>query len=255
MKEILDYLEQLGVSETEARLYLKLLETGNISVRQLAKILGINRTSAYLHIDQLIEKGLVMKLVKGSKKLVAANAPEDSLKDLLEKKAQIVQTIQSEFPKIIREIKTSVPKNKPVGEAEIKYYKGNSGVRKIYYEALKAKELCSYAKVQETAGAFPDNIELFTNAFKENPALIIREILYDSPLVKQQAPKLLSKSKRYSYKLMPSDLKLSSEDILIYDNKVAIINYKGKVNSVILHSIDFYNNSKELFEFIWNLIP
>ena len=54
---------------------------------------------------------------------------------------------------------------------------------------------------------------------------------------------------------MPKNLKLSSEDILIYDGKVAIINYTGKITSMVLHSRDYYSNSAELFDFIWEILP
>ena len=65
----------------------------------------------------------------------------------------------------------------------------------------------------------------------------------------------MQNNKRYSYKFIPEDLKLSSEDILMYDGKVAIVNYRGKVSSIVLQSADFYNNLKELFDFIWKMIP
>lgn len=257
MNDIIGYLENLGVPDAEAKLYFKILEVGPKSVRELASLLKINRATAYSYINHLFDLGLIMKAVKGSRTLIALNDPVSSLQELVNKGIRSAKTIEKDFPSVIQAITTAYPsyKEKEIGDAEIKYYKGHSGVRKIYRDALKVKELCSYARVQETGGLFPDNVEFFNAAFKQNPALTVREILYDSPLVEEQAPKLLSKNKRYSYKLMPSDLKLTSEDILIYDGKVAIINYKDKVSSVVLQSFDYYNNSKELFDFIWSRIP
>ena len=65
--KIIEYLKQLDLSEIEAELYLILLNKGSLSVRDLAEISGIKRTTAYIYIDQLIEKGLVLKVVKESK--------------------------------------------------------------------------------------------------------------------------------------------------------------------------------------------
>ncbi|HEX8965543.1 MAG TPA: helix-turn-helix domain-containing protein, partial [Patescibacteria group bacterium] len=59
MNQVLLYLEQLDLSESEAKLYMSLLQTGPISVRDLAIKVGIKRTTAYLYIDLLVEKGLV----------------------------------------------------------------------------------------------------------------------------------------------------------------------------------------------------
>jgi sugar-specific transcriptional regulator TrmB len=258
MKKIIDYLEQLDLSESEAKLYITLLETGSLSVRELANKIGMNRTTAYLYIDQLIEKGLIMKIVKGSRTQVAPNNPEESLRYLMEEKLQKAKTIQSEFPEVVQTINASLPKFQEVGQSEIKFYKGINAVKKIYEEAFNGNEIRSYVKVEEAPTLSSNNVNLFNSAFKKNKKLKMWEIIYESPHAQKKAEEIKSQSEKYFYKFMPSDLKwsITSEDIVIYDGKVAIINWgKGKVSSVILQSADYYNNSKELFDFIWRMIP
>ncbi len=253
MDKIVDYLKQLDLSDAEARLYLTLLKTGPTSIRDLAQTVDIKRTTAYFYIDQLVEKGLIMKIVKGSKKLVDANEPEN-LHYLVKQKLASAKAVQQNLSAILSDLKSTLPAQKELDTAEIKYYKGAQGIKKIYEEALKAKEVRSYVKLEETDGIFSDNITFFNQAFKKNADLIIREILYNSPLSKEQAPQLLSKNKRYFYKFMPPELNLTSGDVLIYDGKVAILNYKNTINGVVLQNNDYYNNSKELFDFIWKII-
>src|SRR5580704_14634911 len=100
MDKIIDYLKQLDLSDVEAKLYLTLLQTGSASVRDLAATIDIKRTTAYFYIDQLVEKGLIMKLVRGSKKLVAANGP-DNLKILVDAKLESAKAVQQNFPDIL----------------------------------------------------------------------------------------------------------------------------------------------------------
>src|SRR5476651_995659 len=95
MEKITDYLKKLGLSELEAKIYLTLLQTGAVSVKSFAPMIGIKRTTAYLYIDPLIEKGLVFKVVQGNKKQIAPANP-DILKDLIEKKVQVAKTQRSE---------------------------------------------------------------------------------------------------------------------------------------------------------------
>ena len=254
MDKVIEYLKQLDLSDVEARLYLRLLQSGPTSVRDLAQTVDIKRTTAYFYIDQLVEKGLIMKLVRGSKKLVAANEPEN-LKFLVDKKIASAKSVQENLPAVLSNLKSTLPETAEIDNAEIKYYKGIQGVKKIYQEAIKASEIRSYVKLEETGGIFTNNIDFFTQAFSNNENLIIREILYNSPLSKEQAPKLLSKNKRYFFKFMPSELKLTSGDVLIYDNKVAILNYQNILNGVVLNNKNYFNNSKELFDFIWKIIP
>src|SRR5258708_38672740 len=106
--QIIDYLKQLDLSDVEAKLYLMLLQTGPTTVRDLAQTVDIKRTTAYFYIDQLVEKGLIMKLVRGSKKLVAANEP-GNLQHLVEKKVASAKTVQQSLPAILKVLNTSLP--------------------------------------------------------------------------------------------------------------------------------------------------
>jgi transposase len=257
MDKIVDYLKQLELSEVEARLYLTLLQTGPTSVRDLAATIDIKRTTAYFYIDQLVEKGLIMKLVRGSKKLVSANEPE-SLQTLVEQKIASAKTVQQNLPSILKVLNNSLPKSNYNKDAEIKYYKGKNNIFKIYKEAFKANEFRSFVKVEPEETLSPDNPGLFHNAFRVNKELKVWEIIYESPFSRRQAIKILSEhNNRYFYKFMPSSLKwsLASEDILIYDGKVVLVDYKEPLSIVVLESADFYNNFKELFNFIWRIIP
>ncbi|HSA84464.1 MAG TPA: helix-turn-helix domain-containing protein [Patescibacteria group bacterium] len=257
MDKIVNYLKQLELSDIESKIYLKLLETGPISVRDLASAVNIKRTTAYLYIDQLIEKGLLTKVIKKSQKQIAAIAPEDTLPFLVEKKLETVRLVKKDLPTILSTIKTTLPEKHIVKDAEIKYYKGMNAVKKIYEEAFKGNEFRSYVKVEEIPVLSSDNPGLFGEAFKKNKNLKVWEIMYDSPVSRRQAFKMLSDKNNYFYKFMPPELKwsITAEDILIYDGKVVIINYSNKVSSVVLESPDFYNNSKEIFDFIWRILP
>lgn len=255
IRKIIDYLKELDLSEIEIKLYIKLLETGPISVRDLAQIVKINRTTAYLHIDQLLEKGLIIKMVKGSEKKVVVNTPEDSLEQLIERKQQVITTLREKLPDVLQSINSQVPVAKEIYEADIKYYKGIINARKIYEEALSANELRSYIRIDKTQPLFPSNASVFSNAFKENKKLRVWEIIYDTDLSALPSEESRSQVGRYFYKYMPKSKKLSSEDILIYDGKVAVINFRGKKTSIVLQSYDLYNNFKEIFDFLWDILP
>src|SRR5579872_4871706 len=180
MDKIIDYLKQLDLSEIEAKLYLRLLQTGPTSVRDLAQTVDIKRTTAYFYIDQLVEKGLIMKLVRGSKKLIAANEPEN-LNILVEEKLKKANEVQQGFPTILKILNTSLPQKDNTNDAEIKYYKGKNGVKKIYDEALKSKELHSYVNLNDVGNIFPGNLLSFDRAFEENKNLKLYEFVEDSP--------------------------------------------------------------------------
>lgn len=258
MEKILAYLEQLDLSEIEAKLYLTLLETGPISVRDIANRIKIKRTTTYLYIDQLMQKGLITKVTTGSKTQITATQPETSLEHLVHEKVDKAKLIQGEFPSVLQNIEEAFPKTGDNGEAEIKYYKGKLGVRKIYEDALKSDELRSYFNNEIIKDALEDNTPYFLEAMKINKTIKLYEIVQDSPASREQLITFQEKNPhrdRYFYKFFPKGIMMSASDILIYDNKVAIVNVRNQISGIILHNNDYFKSSKELFDLIWNGLP
>jgi sugar-specific transcriptional regulator TrmB len=76
MKKILDYLERLGFSQVETKLYLTLLKHGPMTVSDMAKVVKINRTAAYTPINSLLEKGIFKIHARSSHKKLVALQPD-----------------------------------------------------------------------------------------------------------------------------------------------------------------------------------
>jgi hypothetical protein len=210
-----------------------------------------------MYIDQLAEKGLVVKLVKGSRAQVAANQPEEILPELVAQKVQFGKKIEDALPQILDTIHTTFPQKKAIGKAEIKYYKGKLGVKKIYEEALRARELRSYVNLGIMANALPENSSLFSKALKDNKTIKMFEIIENSPRSKEQAEFQSSHEshERYFYKFLPQGVTLSSTDTLIYDGNVAIVNVRNQITGVVLQNTDYYNTARELFDLSWKSLP
>lgn len=261
MEQIIDYLKQLDLSDVEAKLYLTLLQTGPTSVRDLAQTIDIKRTTAYFYIDQLVDKGLILKLVKGSKKLVAPEDPA-SLENLVQEKLKNAKAVKQKFSDILKEINLTLPTAVDLEEAEIRYYKGLSGAKKMYDEALQSPELRLYVNLSELEKIlFPNNVgieyDMFEKALAKNKDLQIYEILADTPdSVGEFELEKTAQSNRYHYRFIYPNVKMTAPGILMYNNNVAIINgTKGQVVTVVLHNTDYYNNSVSLFDYVWSTIP
>jgi hypothetical protein len=143
-------------------------------------------------------------------------------------------------------------------EAEIRYYKGASGIKRIYEEALRAKEFRSYLNIELIQQALPDNGLLFVHALQNNHDLTIFELFQDTPLSRKKVEASLTNSlnnTRYLKKFLPKGINLSATDILIYDGHVGIINVGNQFTGTVLQNADYYNNSKELFDLIWKFLP
>lgn len=256
MKQILDYLEQLDFSKVESELYISLLDSGPMGVAELAERVKINRTATYAYIASLLKKGVVVK-IKGKSNKIAANSPEN-LNYLVEQKLSTAKKLKEKLPPIISALNISFPRLRANSDSEMKYYKGRNGVKAIYEECLKAKELRSYYNASDIINIFPENFQLFNDSFKHNPEIKMYEICEDSPQARRQIKFAYGKeNKRYFWKLLPEDVKVTSNDILIYEGKVSIINIRDEssVEGVVLSNRDYYNNSRQLFDLLWRFLP
>ncbi len=255
MKNIINYLKQLGFSEVESKLYLLLLKSGSITVAELAEKAKINRTATYSHINALLEKGIIAK-VKGNANKIAANPPEH-LHNLVEQQAIRIGALQEKLPTIISSLNASLLPTQTNLKPETKHYRGKDGVKAIYQEILKAEKIRAYFNPGDLHKVFPGNIKLCSEALSHNPKMKVFEIAEDN----QEARSCIEYSRkieeRHFWKLLPPDIKLTANDILIYEGKVAIINIRDRQNitGVVLTNRDYYNNSVQLFYLLWRFLP
>lgn len=248
------YLQELGFSQIEIKLYIILLKSGPSSVTRIAERAKLNRTAAYQYINSLLQKGIIAK-VKGEKSKIAANPPEN-LRYLVEQKTNTVKNLEVNLPLVIKSLNTILPDTKSNSTSEMRYYKGRIAVKSIYEDCLKSTIVKAYFNAKDLAEIFPENVALFEKAIINTPDMIVYELVEQS----QEATKIITYEKRttrHMYKFLPEDIKLTSNDILIYDGKVAIINIgdKQNVTGVILQNQDYYNNSVQLFDLLWRLLP
>lgn len=119
MKKIVEYLEALGFSSTEAKLYITLLESGPLTNQELAKAAKINRTATYTYISSLLEKGVLLEVRTNTRKRFDAVKPEQ-LHFLIDNKLDKVRATDNQFPAFVQTINASFAKGQVNEKASIK---------------------------------------------------------------------------------------------------------------------------------------
>lgn len=129
------FLQDIGFTDKEAKIYLALLSVENYSVIELSKQTGINRTTVYPVLEQLIKNGFVSEIKEGKKVNYQAEPPERLETFIEQQKIKL-----NEQSKVLQEI---VPQMKGLtrqsGEKTIiKLYDGREGILKsikYYFDA------------------------------------------------------------------------------------------------------------------------
>jgi len=89
-------LQNFGLSEKEAKVYLAALELGTATIQELSKKSCVNRATTYIQVESLIQRGLVSSTDRQKKSLFIAEKPQRLIEILTDKKTK-VEELENKF--------------------------------------------------------------------------------------------------------------------------------------------------------------
>ena len=90
--KIIKQLDDVGLTNSEAKVYLAILELGNTNVSDIAKKTEINRRDVYDTLSTLLDKRLIVQII-GNKKGTYAGIDPDKLIELIQSKEVILESV------------------------------------------------------------------------------------------------------------------------------------------------------------------
>ena len=134
---ILKQLNNLGLEDIEAIIYLYLLEHGPRTHLELSRETNIDRSKIYRDVERLKSKKLLEESNNArGQKLRAANP--QNLELLIHEKEQEIKIQKDNLPDILREL-TSLPSDEQIN-IEIKHYRGTDGLKQMLWNHMAAKK-------------------------------------------------------------------------------------------------------------------
>ncbi len=237
------YLQDFGLSDKEAQVYVALLAVDNDSVLDLAKKTKINRTTIYLVLESLMKKGLVSEAQLAKKTHYQAESPE-RLETYIERQKVVLEEQSKKVKDLIPQLKSV---QRESGERPVvKYFEGREGI------------------ISSMEDFFGPKDEPIDTAYFIYPRHMI-EGLFDlgvlSNLRKKRLDKKVPSKALYTYKngLLQSEsgterIKIDEDkyplscDIAVYKNRVKINILKGKLGGISIESQEFADTIKSLFK-------
>ena len=86
-------LQNLGLNEKEAKVYLACLELGSATVQEVSDKAGVKRTSVYNFLEDMKARGFITEVKHGKKILLTAEDPRVLLKKADEQKKQFEEML------------------------------------------------------------------------------------------------------------------------------------------------------------------
>ncbi len=237
-KELIQILISLGLTDKESKVYLAATESGTSPVSQIAQKAGINRVTTYDILEKLKQRGLISHFTKKQIKYFVATKPE---------------TLLEEFEKRTNSLRVALPKLKRLtGETahpRVRYFEGIEGIKAIYADTLSSKtEILNYSNSLEIRKNWPSyDTEYVEKRAKKQ--IFLKGICQNDEYGKK-VHELDKKNFREMRILDPSQFDFTNE-INIYDDKVAIISFKDELIGMIIESAEIANSQRTIFDMCW----
>lgn len=241
-----EVLEEFGLTERQAKIYLAALELGESDVTDLAQKAQIKRAGTYYLGENLVGAGLFYRTKKMGKTFYSAVPPKTLLEQVKHKK-QIIEENFSEFQTLAK-----LSASKP----SVRIYEGIEGIKQLYKKTLTKKNVeivgfCSYAANEKAALYYGrEYIEWGLNYIKERSKrkVFARFIADDSPQGRER--QALDKEEYRETRLISSEKLPFSVEVDIYEDWVILMNIKDLMGLVV-ESKEIAAVLKTAFELSW----
>ncbi|MFA6532380.1 MAG: helix-turn-helix domain-containing protein [Patescibacteria group bacterium] len=249
---IVKQLVDIGLEEIEANIYLHLLENGPRSHLELSRETNTDRSKIYRYVEKLLKKNLIEESNDAWGKKLQAAKP-DNIKLLIEKEEELFKLKKEAVPNLISEL-SSLP-TYAEREFEVRYYRGQEGLRQMLWNQLSAKGeviAFSYKNRNEMVGK--------TYAEKIRSEQVERKIvLYEIENEVDQGDFWYTNVANWGnyYKsrhISPKNLKIK-QYIAIFNDTVSIANWinNEEIGFEVTNSI-YSNMQKQIFWKFWKML-
>lgn len=233
-------LKQMGLLDSEIRVYLYLLEQGVSTPPQIAQGTKIARPNCYKILRSLQEKKLIEQERKGKRRAYLASDPS-ALLQILERRMKTVKNLLPD----LRALYTT-QKNKPT----IRFYDGFAQVKEIYEQTLSAEEVRGLTSTKKLFALDPKFFGRYRTKLRKK-GIMFRDIITQEsaeesgPLAKGELKGLLD------IKVLPAKYKEMPTDILIWDDNVALMTLDPPIFGTILTNKALADTFRVIHDLIW----
>lgn len=241
----IEILKGIGLTEPQAKTYLKLLELGEASPPELAEELGETRTNMYSILEQLQAKNIALRL-DVNKKIVYRPAHPVNISTFVERRRNVILNWEYKLNSIMPGmVKTYFATTE---QPAVRHFQGREALEHIYDEIIEDRnELMVIVPNEEHEFMGEDFIDDFVKQRvkkKIKAQILTPRLPGDKPNLRNDKAHLI---KRFWYE--PENYKAPVE-VNIYGDKVAYLSFGNEVFGTIIHSPQIAKSAREQFNMI-----
>ncbi|MDD5650752.1 MAG: helix-turn-helix domain-containing protein [Candidatus Nanoarchaeia archaeon] len=236
-----EIFEELGLTRTEIKIYLTLLEIGSSTAGTILEKSKLPNSTVHRDLNTLIEKGLINFILEGKRKVYQATNPEYFFNFIEEKKRK--------FEEILPELKEK--QKKIIKEEFASVYKGVRGIKEVYNIMINTK-----GKEYNTFGGGPITSKImgFTwwlSLHKKRVAnnLPSRQVFDESV---REGGKDIAKNPLTKIKYVDKEFAQFQETVIVGD-LVAIAVFSENPYAFLIKDKNVAESYRKYFELLWKM--
>ncbi|HEY4488039.1 MAG TPA: helix-turn-helix domain-containing protein [Candidatus Paceibacterota bacterium] len=247
-----EILASLGLTHTEARIYLTGLGDDALSIPMLVSKTRIKRPTLYHAMGTLAQKGLVTRKERGSKTLYSFASPE-SIRGLVELERELLDERARKLNDLIPLLSQHTKKN-PEERLDIVQYEGIEGMKMVMDIAFYCR-----SKKWDIIAPYKNFLREYDREYAERYLRarkhygVTSRTLWESGM--RDGRKLSQDEKQdRNPRLMPSIMHGKFKSMMVlFDDKIAIFSSFEKHSAILITSKELHGMFSAMFAGIWEI--
>lgn len=240
-------LENIGLQEKEAKVYLATLELGQATVQQIAAKADVKRPTAYFIIEGLMSQGLLASFTRGKRQYFTAENPERLL-DLLDEERRLIDARSERLHDLLPQLKSL--NNRHADKPVVRYYEGKEGVMAMINEHTRR------ARGQSLYAAYSrDTVEevFGTEALQKMREDRVRNGITTRRLYTHSQGDMPGITSVEALRLPEEEFPMSC-DIAIYEDMVRVASLRDRIIGVVIEDREIARSFRAIYELAWKWV-
>ncbi|HEY4517250.1 MAG TPA: helix-turn-helix domain-containing protein [Candidatus Paceibacterota bacterium] len=248
MPQITKALEHIELGQKQIKILAILLQSGPMFASAIARAAKLNRSTTYVILKELQEKGLVSSAKESSATRYQSIAPE-LLPGYIERKREELAESKKEIEEMLPQIK--LLRQKRGALPKVQFFEGKGGVEQAYEDTLENNSEKSLRDITGVDAVFTNVDQKFLKYYLEKRAQLGIRCQNIAP-ESEWARKSKEDDEKYlrTTKFIPAKFNFDGE-VSIYGNKVGLFSYAHENPiALIIEDATIAKMMKQIFDFV-----
>lgn len=234
-------LQKLGLSASQAKAYILLVEEGSLSPAKLMEKTGESRTNAYMVLDKLVKWGLAYK-DEMSKKLVYRAASPLGLQKLAERQRASAYHTEIKINEAMPELLQYFHERRT--QPGVRFLQGREGLNEVYQDHLKVGGDIQVFRTPVDEQYYGDDLKDYIEN-RARQGIHADMISPHQPGTEQYTKEEIKFNREITW--IPASSYTAPVEVSVYGTRVAITSFGEEAVAMLVESPQIAQAMKEIF--------